>query len=142
VVPIGYETDVYTLAPANAALTAGTWYFPATAPYYFAGTDFDKGVIRLTISSATAGTACAIAIQSSPDGGTTWFPDAASIASADTPGYETVTTAVGTAATHLEFMLSSFPGNLFRLGVLVTGGTTIVLASATGDFLKRVADQS
>jgi|SRR5450755_645892 hypothetical protein len=139
---MGFETDTYTLAAANAALTAGTWYFPATAPYYFAGSDFDKGVIRLTISSATAGTACAVALQSSPDGGTTWFPDAASIATTNTPGYQTETTAVGTAATHLEFSLTSFPGNLFRLGVLVTGGTTIVLAAAVGDFEKRVADNS
>lgn len=139
---MGYETDTFTLAPANAALTAGTWYFPATAPFYFAGSDFDKGIIRLTISSAGAGTACAVALQSSPDGGTTWFPDAASIASTNTPGYQTVTTAVGTAATHLEFEVSQFPGNLFRLGVLVTGGTTIVLASATGEFTKRIPDNT
>jgi hypothetical protein len=142
VILIGYETDTYTLAPANASVTAGTWYFPATSAYYFAGSDFDKGVIRLTISSASAGTACAVALQSSPDGGTTWFPDAASIGFANTPGYQTVTTAVGTAATHLEFSLTSFPGALFRLGVLVTGGTTIVLASASGDFTKRVPDNS
>jgi hypothetical protein len=139
---MGYEVDTYVLAPANAAVTAGTWYFPATAAYYFAGSDFDRGVVRLTISSATAGTACAVALQSSPDGGTTWFPDAASIASTNTAGYETATTAIGTAATHLEFSFNSFPGSLFRLGVLVTGGTTIVLVSAAGDFQKRIPDNS
>jgi hypothetical protein len=140
---MGYETDTYTLAPASAALTAGTWYFPATATYYFAGSDFDKGVIRLAISAAGgAGTACAVALQSSPDGGTTWYPDAASIASTNTPGYQTNTTAVGTAVTHLEFSLTSFPGDLFRLGVLVTGGTTVVLVSAAGEFTKKIPDNS
>ena len=137
---MGYETDTYTLAPANAALTAGTWYMPATAAYYFAGSDFDKGVLRLTTTATTAGTAIAVALQSSPDSGTTWFPDVAGITTA--PAYTTLTATVPTTTAHWAFAFTGFPGNLFRLAVLVTGGSAPVLVAAGGDFRKFIADNS
>ena len=137
---MGYITDTYTLAPANAAMTSGTWYFPATSAYYFGGSDFTKGVIRLTTTATSAGTAIAVGLQSSPDGGTTWFPDAAGMA--DAAAYESQTVTVPTTTAHWEFTFSAFPGNLFRLGVLVTGGSAPVLVAASGDLMKEIPDNT
>jgi len=138
---MGYETDSYTLVPAGSALTAGTWFTASTAPYYFAGSDFVRGVIRVNVTAVTtAGTAIAVALQNSPDGGTTWYPSAAGLPFSSTPGYGTITAAVA-ATTQWAFTVSTFPGNLFRLAILTTGGTGITV-SATGDFQKFIADAS
>jgi hypothetical protein len=138
---LGYETDTYTLLPAGSALTAATWFTPSTAPYYFAGSDFVRGVIRVNVTAVTtAPTAIAVALQNSSDGGTTWYPSAAGLPFASTPGYATITATVA-ATTQWAFTVNTFPGNLFRLAVLTTGGTGVIV-SATGDFQKYIADAS
>jgi 16S rRNA C1402 (ribose-2'-O) methylase RsmI len=109
--------------------------------YQFAGSDFVRGIVRVGVTAAaSAGTALAVAFQSSPDGGTTWYPSAAGLPFASTPGYQTVTAAIA-AASQWAFPLTTFPGALFRLAVLVTGGTGLTV-SATGDFQKVVPDNT
>jgi hypothetical protein len=49
---------------------------------------------------------------------------------------------VPTTTAHWEFTFSAFPGNLFRLGVLVTGGSAPVLVAASGDFEKEIPDNT
>jgi hypothetical protein len=137
--PIGYISSTYTLIPAGATPTSGTWYFPSTAANYIAGADFTRGIIRVNVTAAgSSGTALAVGLQSSPDGGTTWYPDAAGMTVA--PGYATITAAIA-AASKWEFSFTAFPGNLFRVGVLFTGGATPTLG-VTGDFQKLLPDNS
>lgn len=117
----------------------GTWYFPSTAANYFAGSDFTRGVIRVNVTAAgSSGTALAVGLQSSPDGGTTWFPGAAGMTLA--PGYSTITATIA-AASQWAFAFTAFPGNLFRCGVLFTGGSTPTV-TVTADLQKLVPDNS
>jgi hypothetical protein len=136
---MGYLTDTYTLIPAGATPTPGTWYFPSTAANYFAGSDFVRSVINVNVTAAgSSGTALAVAFQNSPDGGTTWYPGAAGMTTA--PGYSTITATIA-AASQWAFKADGLPGLLFRCGVLVTGGGTPVV-TVTGTFQKLVPDFS
>lgn len=136
---MGYITDSYTLVPAGATPTVGTWYFPSTSANYIAGAGFTKGLIRVNVTAAgSSGTALAVGLQNSPDGGTTWYPGAAGMTSA--AGYSTITATIA-AASLWSFSFTAFPGNLFRCGVLFTGGATPTV-TVTGEFQKLVPDQS
>jgi hypothetical protein len=56
------------------------------------------------------------------------------------PGYSTITATIA-AASLWAFTFTAFPGNLFRCGVLFTGGGTPTLG-VTGEFQKLVPDQA
>lgn len=149
---MGYITDTYTLLPAGTTCPAGLTV-PATGTAMFAGSDFDRAVLRINLT-AQAGTwtttgLVAVLLQNSPDGGTTWYPDTAtSLAAAGypssttIPGYQALF-AAGTTPVVGKYssVVAAFPGALFRVGVYVVTGTSVTLG-ITGDFLKRVPDQS
>jgi hypothetical protein len=147
---MGYETDTYTLIPAGTVCSAGLTTAPAANQ--FSGSDFVRGVLRVNIT-AQAGTwtttgQVAILLQNSPDGGTTWYPNAAAIGAAGYPatiaplGYSALFTAGTTPVVALySVIVNTFPGNLFRAAVNVVTGTSVTLG-ITGDFQKWLADNS
>ena len=146
---MGYETDSYALLPAGTVCSAGL----TVSNSNFAGSDFVRGKLHINIT-AQAGTwtttgLVAVLLQSSPDGGTTFYPDvAATIAAA---GYASNTTIAGyqalfTAGTtpvvgKYSTSFTAFPGNLFRVAVYVVTGTSVT-CGISGDFQKFVADQT
>lgn len=148
---MGYLSSSLTLLPGGTVCNAGL----TTAPVanQFSGSDFDRGILRINLT-AQAGTwtttgLVAVMFQSSPDGGTTWYPDvaasvaAAGYASATTiPGYQALFTAGTTPVTgKYTTVVNLFPGNLARVAVYVVTGTSVTLG-ITGDFMKRVADNA
>jgi hypothetical protein len=147
---MGYEVDTYQLLPAGTVCAAGLTTGGTTT---FAGSDFDKGILHISITAQT-GTwtttgVVAVLLQSSPDGGTTWYPDAAATLAA--AGYASATTVPGwtslfTAGTtpvvgKYTAMVTNFPGQLFRVAVYVVTGTNVTLG-IEGEFSKRVPDNS
>lgn len=147
---MGYETDSYVLLPAGTVCSAGLTVAPAGNQ--FAGSDFARGVMRASLS-APVGTwtttgVVAILLQNSPDGGTTWFPNAAAIGAGGYPATITplgfaqlFTTGVTPVAGLYSVIVNAFPGNLFRAAVFVAAGTSVTLG-ITGDFQKNVPDNS
>lgn len=149
---MGYEVDTYTLLPAATVCSAGLTV-PSGTTGQFAGSDFDKGLLRINLT-AQAGTwtttgLVAVLLQNSPDGGTTWYPDAATTiaaagypSSTTIPGYQALFTA-GTTPVVGKYttVTNAFPGALFRVAVYVVTGTSVTLG-ITGDFMKRVPDNS
>jgi hypothetical protein len=134
---MGYETSSLTLLPAATVCASGALTTPPVANQ-FAGSDFDKGVLRIAVSAISGATAFAVCLQDSPDGGTTWYPTV--LAAADmtgAPGYATMTPV---AAKNFEITLTTFPGSLFRIVAWATGGT--VTCGITADLQKRMADNS
>jgi len=149
---LGYETDTYTLLPAGTVCAAGLTV-PAGAAGQFAGSDFDRAVLRISLT-AQAGTwtttgLVAVLLQTSPDNGTTWYPDAAATiaaagyaSSSTIPGWQPLFTAGTTpVAGKYTTVINAFPGNLFRVGVYVVTGTSVTLG-ITGDFMKRTPDNT
>jgi hypothetical protein len=149
---LGYETSTYTLIPAGTVCSAGLTV-PSGTTGQFAGSDFDKAIFRINLT-AQAGTwtttgVVAVLLQNSPDGGTTWFPDAATTiaaagyaSSTTIPAYQALFTA-GTTPVVGKYttVTSAFPGQLFRAAVYVVTGTSVTLG-ITADFMKRVPDNS
>jgi hypothetical protein len=134
---MGLETDSYTLLPAGTVCASAALTTPPAANQ-FAGSDFDKGILRIAVSAIAGATAFAVCLQDSPDGGVTWYPSV--LAAADmtaAPGYATMTPV---AAKNFEAGVMSMPGNLFRVVAWATGGT--VTCAITGDFEKRFADST
>jgi hypothetical protein len=85
---MGYVADTYTLIPAGTVCAAGVPTPPAANNV--AGPNFVRGLLRVSIT-AQSGTwtttgAVQVWLQNSPDGGTTWYPNAAALAAA---GYAT-----------------------------------------------------
>jgi len=149
---MGYEVDSYQLLPAATVCGTGLTV-PSGTTGQFAGTDFDKAVLHISLT-AQAGTwtttgLVAVLLQSSPDNGTTWYPDAAATiaaagypSSATIPGWQPLFTAGTTPVVgKYSTVISAFPGSLFRVGVYVVAGTSVTLG-ITGDFMKRIADNS
>lgn len=149
---MGYEVDTYTLLPAATVCSAGLTV-PSGTTGQFAGSDFDRALLRINLT-AQAGTwtttgLVAVFLQNSPDGGTTWYPDAATTIAA--AGYPSATTIPGwqalfTAGTtpvvgKYTTVATTFAGGLFRVGVYVVAGTSVTLG-ITGDFMKRIPDNS
>lgn len=147
---MGYETDSYTLLPAATVCSTGLTVAPAGNQ--FAGSDFVRGVMRVTLS-APVGTwtttgVVAILLQNSPDGGTTWFPNAAALGAAGYPATITplgfaqlFTTGAVPVAGLYSAILNTFPGNLFRAAVFVAAGTSVTVG-ITADLQKNVPDNS
>lgn len=92
----------------------------------------------MTAVSSPTITDWGVFLQSSPDGGTTWYPMLKDRATA--PGYAQYGTAAPAAADLAESTVLSFPGNLFRLAVYAVGSAGTITVSATGEFTKRVPD--
>jgi hypothetical protein len=146
---MGYETDTLTLVTAGSTLVAGTWFTPTTAPFYFGGADFVRGHVRINVVTATTSpTALALGFQNSPDNGTTWYPTVTALPQVGIGGatapvsafYQSITATIA-VGTLWDFAFSGFPGNLFRLALLATGGTGITV-NATGEFQKWVPDNT
>lgn len=144
---MGFHTDTYTLLAAgtvcNAGLTTGTAKFD--------GSNFARGILRVNLT-AQAGTwtttgLVAVLLQSSDDGGTNWYPGAATALAAagypgsgTVPGYQALFTAGTTPVVgKYSSVVSSFPGSLFRVAVYVVTGTSVTLG-ITGDFQKITTD--
>jgi hypothetical protein len=149
---MGLVTDSYTLLPAGTVCSAGLTV-PSGTTGRFAGSNFDRGVLHVSLT-AQAGTwtttgLVAVLLQSSPDNGTTWYPDAAATiaaagypSSGTIPGYQPLFTAGTTPVTgKYSVVVSAFPGALFRAGVYVVTGTSVTLG-ITGDFQKLFPDNS
>jgi hypothetical protein len=147
---LGYETDSYQLMATGTVCAAGAITTDGLAAHQFAGSDFVKAVLRINVA-ATSGTytSWGVVFQSSPDGGTTWYPSftgaGTGIAVGAAPGgpgvgyYQVGTTcAVGLSQLIIPNL---FPGALFRVGLTGLGGTSTT-AGITGDFQKFVPDQS
>jgi uncharacterized protein YfaP (DUF2135 family) len=147
---MGYTTDTYTLIPAGTVCSAG---LTTGGSAYHAGTDFDKAILRIDLT-AQAGTwtttgLVAVLLQTSGDGASTWYPDSATTlaaagypSSTTVPGYQPLFTAGTTPVVgKYSVVVNAFPGALFRAAVYVVTGTSVTLG-ITGDFLKRVPDQS
>jgi putative alpha-1,2-mannosidase len=91
----------------------------------------------------------AVLLQSSPDGGTTWYPDAAATiaaagyaSSSTISGYQVLFTAGTTPVTgKYTTTFTGFPGNLFRAAVYVVTGDSVTLG-ISGDFQKFIPDAS
>jgi hypothetical protein len=146
---LGYETDSYVLLPPATVCAAGL----TVSNLNFAGSDFVRGKLHINLTAQT-GTwtttgLVAVLLQSSPDGGSTFYPDvAATVAAA---GYASNTTIAGyqalfTAGTtpvvgKYSTTFTGFPGNLFRVAVYVVSGTNVT-CGISGDFQKFVADQT
>jgi hypothetical protein len=149
---LGYLTDSYALLPAGTVCSAGLTV-PAGVTGQFSGSNFVRAKLHISLT-AQAGTwtttgLVAVLLQSSPDGGTTWYPDAAAtIAAAGyasntaITGYQALFTAGTTPVTgKYSTTFTGFPGSLFRAAVYVVTGTSVTLG-ITGDFQKFVADAS
>jgi hypothetical protein len=147
---MGYLTSTYTVMATGTVCAAGAITTDALAAHQFAGADFVKAVLRINVSATTGTyTSWGVVFQSSPDGGTTWYPSFAGagtgIAVGAAPGgpgvgyYQVGTTcAVGLSQLIIP---NFFPGNLFRVGLTGLGGTSTT-AGITGDFQKAVPDNS
>jgi hypothetical protein len=146
---VGYVSDTLTLMPAGTVCAAGVTTPPAANQV--AGANFVRGLLRVSIT-AQAGTwtttgAVQVWLQNSPDGGTTWYPNAAALAAAgyatsNVPEYAQLFTAGITPVVGLYTLpLTVFPGNLFRAVVNVVTGTSVTLG-ITGDFQKMIADNT
>ncbi len=146
---LGWETDTMTLIDSGTVCSAGL----TTGTHTFAGSDFDKAILRINLT-AQAGTwtttgLVAVLLQNSPDGGTTWYPDSATTlaaagypSSTTIPGYQALFTAGTTPVVgKYSTVVNAFAGNLFRAAIYVVTGTSVTLG-VTGDFLKRVPDQT
>lgn len=143
---MGYHSDTYTLLAAGTVCSAGL----TTGTAKFDGSNFSRGVLRVNLT-AQAGTwtstgVVAVLLQNSPDGGTTWFPNAAAIGAAGYPatitplGYAQLFTAGTTPVVGAySVIINTFPGNLFRVAVNVVTGTSVTLG-ITGDFQKITPD--
>jgi hypothetical protein len=147
---MGYETDTYTLMAAGTACAVGAITTDALPAHQYGGSDFVRAVLRINVS-ATSGTytSWGVVFQSSPDGGTTWYPSFAGagtgIAIGAAPagpgaGYYQVGTTCAVGLSQL-IIPQFFPGTLFRVGLTGLGGTSIT-AGITGDFQKYLADNS
>jgi hypothetical protein len=148
---LGYVESTLTLLPSTVC-TAGLTV-PTGTTARFSGADFDRALLRIDLT-AQAGTwtttgLVAVFLQNSGDGGTTWYPDAATsiaaagYASANTiPGYQALFTAGTTPVVGKYTTVANvFPGLLFRVGVYVVTGTSVT-CSITADLMKRIPDNS
>jgi hypothetical protein len=147
---MGFETDSYTLMTAGTACAAGAITTDGLAAHQYAGSDFVRAVLRINVS-ATSGTytSWGIVFQTSPDGGTTWYPSFAGAGTGigigatpagSTVGYYQVGTTCAVGLSQL-IIPQFFPGTLFRVGLTGLGGTSTT-AGITGDFQKYVPDNS
>src|ERR1039457_3767319 len=87
---LGYETDSYTLLPPGTVCAAGL----TVSNLNFAGSDFVRRKLHINLTAQT-GTwtttrLVAVLLQSSPDGGSTFYPDVAATVAAG--GYASSTT--------------------------------------------------
>jgi hypothetical protein len=147
---MGYETDSYQLMAAGTACAVGAITTDGLAAHRFSGSDFVRAVLRINVS-ATSGTytSWGVVFQSSPDGGTTWYPSFAGAGtgigvgatpSGSTVGYYQVGTTCAVGLSQL-IIPQFFPGALFRVGLTGLAGTSIT-AGITGDLQKWLADNS
>jgi putative alpha-1,2-mannosidase len=146
---MGYESDTVALLPAGTVCSAGL----TTGTVTVAGSDFVRAKLHVSLT-AQAGTwtttgVVAVLLQSSPDGGSTWYPDAAATiaaagyaSSTTISGYQALFTAGTTPVTgKYSLVTGGFPGNLFRAAVYVVTGTSVTLG-ISGDFQKWLPDNS
>jgi hypothetical protein len=141
---VGYVSSSLTLMSATTLTPASTPGAQVTgsASQQFAGSDFDKGLIRVNVTAVSSPTITdwGVYLQSSPDNGTTWYPVLKDRATA--PGYAQLGTAAPAANDLLESVVTSFPGALFRVAVYAVGSAGTITVSVTGEFQKRVPDNS
>lgn len=147
---MGYETDSYTVMATGTVCAAGAITTDGLAAHQFAGSDFVKAVLRINVAATTGTyTSWGVVFQTSPDGGTTWYPSfagagtgigvGAAPAGANTGYYQVGTTcAVGLSQLIIP---NIFPGNLFRVGLTGLGGTSTT-AGITADLQKYIPDFS
>lgn len=141
---MGYITDSYTLLSSTVLTPASTpgAVVTGSASQQFSGADFVRGIVRVDVTAVSTPTITdwGFFLQSSPDGGTTWYPVVKDRATA--PGYVQLGSAAPAAADLLEGEVTTFPGDLFRLAVYAVGSAGTITVQATGEFQKEIADNS
>jgi hypothetical protein len=140
---VGYITDSYQLVSAGTVLTPVTTpgaVVTGSASQQYAGADFDRAVIRVTVSAVSSPTITDWGVFLQDSDGTNWFPDLANRTEA--AGYMQFGTSAPSAGQHFQAVVSAFPGNTFRLGIYAVGSAGTITVAATGDFEKRVPDAS
>jgi hypothetical protein len=153
---MGYVTDSYTLMAAGTVCAVGAVTVGA-GTVAFAGSDFQRGVLRLKVTaSAGVFTQWGLVVQSA-DAVPNWYPDFTRVSAIGTgqlatagvwpagqPGGLSGVYPLGTtapAAGLFQVVVGAFPGSNFRVGVWGVGGTSIT-CGITGDLQKLVPDNS